>query len=165
MTASFEQPTFPDMPDPAKPEVVNAVPDESLPIAPEILEYPDRTSEAARDQGWGPTEWGTPVGTEDRPVRTKEAVEADKQARRERRERAIRRASRETRYTDIGSDTQGSDKAPDDGTIVAPKDSPGRRAAARVLAAIEAKNIITETGNDTARAMAIARARQEKPKS
>jgi len=135
------------------------------------VEYPDRTSEAARDQGWGPTERGTPIEDEDHPRRKPEAIASEK-AERERRKHNSRQ--RETRFTDIGSDTHDSDPAylptvtdssSETNVSRKPELGIGHMAVRRAIDAINAVNIMNDSGNDPILGMALARVRQEKPRN
>lgn len=73
-----------------------------------ITEYDDRTSDAARDQGHGPQEWGVPLEDEDHPRRKPEAIAAAKAAKAKRRRRV---GHRENRFFDIGKDIPPQIKA------------------------------------------------------
>jgi len=109
MSTPEQSALFPDPNQPPTPEELAA---NAAAIAANALEHPyveeDRTSEAARDQGWGVTERGVPIEDPDHPRRKPEAIAAQREAQAKRRRR---RGVRETRFTDIGSDTQDSDPA------------------------------------------------------
>lgn len=166
MSVSFEQEKLPGseievvMPQPVAPPS----PEASAKAASSYTEIPRSPSQAESDQVMWRGEWGVPVGTDDRPVRTQAAIDAQNAANKKRWERAKR--GRETKHTGGGrTETQASDPAYSPLTELATpasSGSPGRLAARRVAAAIEAVNIINRAGNDPALSMALARSRQEK---
>lgn len=129
-----------------------------------ITEYETAVSDAAwDDQRHGPQELGTPIEDKDHPRRRPEAIAAQEAANQKRRQRAQR--VRETRFTDIGSDTP--QETPEQGgeRISLSQLSPDIAVLFnRILGATAARGILAKSGNDVTLSSALLQKQQDQPK-